>query len=367
MIKKILSKIQKKGGNWILWRLGREFRHPTIPILKEIIDSILKFKVRVKSILVKKEENYLYAVYDLDINAITFNFVQFLVDAEYETSKRGKEGFIVVFVPPSGNKMLIYEDYDKVVDQENRKWRFTNILIPLISLSKKCSGFYLLPNRKDINKFVERKEVFPDLYDGINLRSWDHIDFFRKLSHPGLFEGMKASKQALRHIETWKREKKIYQRIVTITLRNQLFDPVRNSNTESWGKFARYIIDLGYYPVIVPDTDTSFVIDPFLEGIECFTECAWNIELRMALYESSFLNFTAPTGPSHLLIYSSNCKYIMMNNGNTKSILNTSSTLQESNLKYGEGFKFAKNDQRLVYKPDSFENIVEEFEKFCKI
>ena len=56
----------------------------------------------------------------------------------------------------------------------------------------------------------------------------------------------------------------------------------------------------------------------------------------------------------------------MMNMGIPNSIVNTSSALEESNLQYGEGFKFATDGQRLVYKPDSFQNIVEEFGIYCK-
>ena len=153
MNKEIINKIKKKGVRWILWRFGREFRHPTIPVMRKTIDALLIVMKRAKSIIMQNDKKYLYAVYDLDINAITFNFVQFLIDAEFESSKKEKEGFIVVFVPPSGNKMLVYEDYDKAVDQENRKWRFTNILIPLTSLSKKCSGYYILPNRVDVIKY----------------------------------------------------------------------------------------------------------------------------------------------------------------------------------------------------------------------
>lgn len=365
---RVIEKIREKGFPWLLWRLRRELRYPTIPLLRTVLDNVISLKQRALSMLLPAEkDDYLYAVYDLDINAITFNFAQFLIDAEFEANRHGKKGFVVVFVPPSHDQRLVWSVYDSVIDQGSREWRFQNILIPLTTLSTKCMGYFVLPARSATKSFIRGREVFPALYDGVNLRSWDGIAANRKLNRPGLFQGLSASKQGLRYIEAWKQAHGVDKPLVTITLRNQPFDPVRNSNINAWAKFANHLPELGYYPVVIPDTDKSFAPEAAFDGIACLRECAWNLGLRMALYESAFLNFIVTNGVIGLLMFNPRCSYICMNNLSAEgSLIDTPEAWGKHNLTIGEDFKFSTPRQRLIFKPDTYENIVSEFELFIK-
>jgi hypothetical protein len=329
---------------------------------------MIGLKRRAVSMLLPAEnDDYLYAIYDLDINAISYNFAQFLIAAEYEASNIGKKGFVAVFVPPSQDQRLVWDKYDSVIDQDSRAWRFQHILIPLTTLSAKCMGYFVLPDRSETKAFIRGREVFPALYDGVNLRSWEPTEFFRKLNRPGLFQGFRASRQGLRYIEAWKQAHRVDKPLVTITLRNQPFDPVRNSNITAWTKFANHLRALGYCPVVIPDTDTSFTSESALDGIACLKECAWNLGLRMALYEAAFLNFSVTNGPVMLVTFNPRCSYISMNYLSAAgSLIDTPEGYEQQGLTIGESYKFATPRQRLVYKPDTYENIVFEFELFLK-
>ena len=312
------------------------------------------------------EDDFLYAVYDLDVSAITFNVAEFLVDAEYEANKRNKNGFVVVFVPPSNDQHLVWDEYDSLIDATNRQWRLQNIVIPLTYLSKKCKGTYILPQRSDANTFIRGREVYPDLYDSFNLRSLDTIKFFKKFDRPNLFEGLSAPKQGLRYIQTWLSENSVKDPVVTITIRDMEFDKPRNSNIEAWSQFATYLLSVGYYPVVIPDTGTAFREDGRFDGISVFKECAWNICLRMSLYESAFLNFFVSNGCSALTAYSPKHNYIIMNFYPEESMVTTEEARQKTGMDIGDNYKFATPGQWLIYKPDTFENIVYEFERFVR-
>jgi hypothetical protein len=93
-------------------------------------------------------------------------------------------------------------------------------------------------------------------------------------------------------------------------------------------------------------------------------EGAWNMGLRMALYETSYVNFFSPTGPSRLAVWNPKCSYICMNSLPKDSIVTTEEYFKERDLKIGENYKFALPNQRFVFTPESFEGLVEEFEKF---
>ena len=86
----------------------------------------------------------------------------------------------------------VFVEYDSVIDEQSKLWRFYNIIMPLISLSPLCKGSYVLPCRDQIFDFVKNHDVFPPLYDGVNLRSAGSTDFvFKQLDRLRLFDGVK--------------------------------------------------------------------------------------------------------------------------------------------------------------------------------
>ena len=365
MISYLFSKLKQKGFRWFLWRLGHEVRNPTTPCLKVTLDKYVYIKKKISKIWIKsKEDDFLYAIYDLDINAITFNVVEFLIDAEYESNKRNKKGFVLVFIPISNNPNLGYDEYDKIYDSTSKYWRFQNIVIPLTFLSEKCKGTYLLPERSDAIEFVKGREIYPDLYDGVNIRPAPPSAFIHKFDRPNMFDGLRAPKQGLRYIQTWLKENRITKPIVTITIRDSQFDKARNSNIEAWSQFANYLLSTDFHPVVIPDTDTAFIKKPQFNGITVFKECAWNIGLRASLCESAFLNFTCPSGAGAVSVFNPRCSYIFMNVLPEGSINTTEEVLRKDGWPFGSSFKFATPKQKLVWKADTFENIVHEFELF---
>ena len=350
--------------------MKREIRNPSIPLTQKWIDRFLRIRKQISKTWHKtKDENLLYAIYDLDISASTFNILEFMVNAECEANRNDKSGFAIVFVPSSNNPNLSWKEYDSVVDSIGRQWKFQNIVIPLTSLYEKCKGIFILPQRSDVTLFVQGREVYPDLYDGINLRAIDVKGFYSKLDRPNMFKGLRAPEQGLRYVKEWLLKNQIKDPIVTISIREFDFDKVRNSNIKSWSQFAIYLRSNGYHPVVIPDTAVAFGENHQFEGIKVFKECAWNLGLRLSLHESAFVNFFVDHGCSQMAVFNPQCKYIRMNEWTKaeESIVATKEAFQlHYDKKIGDNYKFATPGQWLCYKPDSFENIVEEFERFVR-
>ena len=99
---------------------------------------------------------------------------------------------------------------------------------------------------------------------------------------------------------------------MTITIRNYKFDALRNSNIDEWVKFAEWLIEEGFAPVFIPDTDSCFIREVKLDNFFVFRESSWNLGLRMALYEESYLNF-ASAGPAAIAKLNRKVRYINMN------------------------------------------------------
>jgi hypothetical protein len=361
----VLQKIRKKGARWFFWRLINEFRNPSKAITKSLIDGALNFRRKlVTPFKADSSDDLLYSIIDLKIFPITFDITENLVDSEYEANKLGKKGFIIVFVPQGRQQSYGWDEYDSLFDSESKLWRFHNIVLPITLLAPSCKGIYILPRRSDVTTFIQNKDVHPNIYDEVNLRIAKTSDLYKKLDRPNLIKGLRASKQGLRYIEAWYKSNKIQSKVVSITIRQSLFDKARNSNLKEWKKFIKYLKDEGYFPVVIPDTDSAFKTEnPFPES-HLFMEGAWNMGLRMALYETSYVNFFSPNGPSRLAVWNPKCSYICMNSLPKDSIVTTEEYFKERDHKIGENYKFALPNQRFVFTPESFESIVQEFEKF---
>ena len=103
---------------------------------------------------------------------------------------------------------------------------------------------------------------------------------YRKLDRPGLFEGLKANTQGLKYVKDWLKGKKnpwlLLLLFVTIPSIQE------ETVTEAWSSFTSYLLEAGYNPIVVPDTDNAFSKKLGFEGIPFFTECArtWVYELH---------------------------------------------------------------------------------------
>ena len=363
----IIKKIKNKGLRWLFARIKQEIFTPTKPIFLNINYFIVEIWVKIKKINHKSADpELLYGIYDFNVNDITYNFAVFLMDLEFESIKRGGDGFVVVFVPAGNiNNMLSYEEYDSKIDADSKIWRLNNLLLPIMALSAKCKGFYFLPSRADVKQILLNHNTYPDQYD-INITRKADLNklIFRKLSKPGLLDGLRSSIQANKYIENWKFKKNIDNKVVTITIRDSAFDTARNSKINEWIQFAEYLKNRNFYPVFIPDTDNAFIDDGELNNFEIFRECAWNVGLRMALYESSYLNFFSPNGCAVLAMFNKYCSYIAMNMVAEGSTVATREAYKSVGHVIGESYKFSTSRQRLCFKSDIYENIKYEFENY---
>ena len=87
--------------------------------------------------------------------------------------------------------------------------------------------------------------------------------------------------------------------------------------------------------------------------------------LRIALYETAYLNFFVPNGCMVLASFNPRCSYIAMNQLPKDSIVTNKEAYKRVGI-LGDNYKFANQKQRLCFKPDTYENIKTEFDRFVK-
>jgi hypothetical protein len=306
------GKIRERGAGWLWQRLRREVVVPTTPATEAVRDRLATVHGWVRRSAGACADDLLPAVYDLDVNPITFDFSWFLIGAEMAARHAGKAGFRLIVVPGTrdGLREEIAE-YDRLVDATNRRWRIDNLLLPLAGLSPACNAVVVCASRAEAEVHIAAaKALYPPHYSTLFPRAFDYADFVKIADRPGCFSGLKAPLQGRRYLEDWLDRHVRGRRLITATLRSYNYQPSRNSDLAAWSRFLRNLDRSLYAPVIVPDTNQAFEQMAEFVDVPAMGEAAWNIGLRMALYEMAYANLFVNNGPATLAQLNPSCNYL---------------------------------------------------------
>jgi hypothetical protein len=112
----------------------------------------------------------------------------------------------------------------------------------------------------------------------------------------------------------------------------------------------------------VPDTDAALESNQEFEGLTLCNEAAWNLGLRMALYQSSYINLFVNSGPASLCILSSRCRYLLFKITAPDTHLASEQTLRQMGFEPGTTPGFATPHQKWIWDEDRLDLINREFE-----
>lgn len=317
----------------------------------------------------------LFAFFDLSVSPLTFNFIHYLVLAEMHRQEIGYEKIHLVVVPGPidgyGNEM----SNDDYLQQQGRDWRLYNLVVAGCRLLPSCTGITVCTSRQEAYELQESLSgaVFPDGYRAnISFKGrramWPFsLKTVVKKARQGCpVAYVQATPYARNFVETWCGARSNNRPVISITLRNHEYMPDRNSDIESWAKFCHWADSVGFFPVIVPDTDSLQQTNPpEFDGFAICREASLNVDLRAALYEQSYISLQTGTGPNTLLYHSDNTRFVVLKLIVSSYIDTQPNFFQDTNgIKEGEQLPWTKPWQRLAYVEDTFENIQRQF---CEI
>jgi hypothetical protein len=353
------GKIWQRGAGWVLERLWREIFVPTTAATEAVRDKLARVHGWTRNQKAVSADTLLPAVYDLDVNPITFDFTWFLIGAEIAARSAGKVGFRLVLVP--GTRDGLREeiaDYDSLVDAVNRRWRIDNLLLPLARLSPACRGIVLCASRDEADKYVAAGDaIYPPHYSTLFPRAFEYADFVAIADRPGCFSGLRAPEQGRRYLQRWLERNARGRQLITATLRHYSYQLSRNSDLTAWSQFLHSLDQSRYAPVIVPDTNSAFEQTPELAGIPVIAEAAWNMGLRMALYEMAYANLFVNNGPATLAQFNPACNYLFIKIMVPDCQQATEELFHERGLVPGQSPRFATPTQLWWWHDDTAENL----------
>ena len=293
-----------------------------------------------------------------------FNFVEFLIGLELRSKQLNLKGFIINIVPRREGSSRFEYGYDSIIDNSKKEWRIENLIIPLARLHPCCKGIQILPNRESASIYINCRHIFPRGYSLANPVEMNRADFYKEANNPKKITGLRATKASREYIDKYITEKNIRKKIVTITLRLYEYDKIRNSNLLEWKKFINYLKERDFHPVVIPDTEKAWgkEFEEFKEYL--FTDICWNMQLRLALSETAYMNLGVQNGPLTMMFFAPNCNVLQMNSPcDSKELVKKAKNYEKvHHCKEGVQFGYLHKHQRMSFKPDSCEIIKAEFE-----
>ncbi len=339
-------------------------------------------KIRNYYWIVKNEKRIanqtLYAFYDFDVHAPSFDITWFLIQSEIERIRLGLSTIAVVFVPgKNAGVTLDYYNYlkteykDNVFNVEKLNWRLNQIVIPCCSLLPTCKQIIVCNSRYTALKVEKRlaRYIFPQknsvLYPVNLLKNHMKNSYIGdKNMQPSLI----PSELAITHIKIWLSQFGDDKKIISITLREAQYETKRNSNIYEWKKFILSLDEKKYHVIIVRDTESAFfdLKIPKLPHVSYFEPGPWNIQLRAALYDQCYLNLFTSGGPFTIAFFNKRTRGLLFRILNNESIVANEEFLRFAGISVGENPPFLSDYQKYVWKDDTFENIREEFDEMIK-
>ena len=302
--------------------------------------------------------NRLAAVYDLRVSPSSFDFLSFLIGAEYFRTLR-KLDSIDLFVLLVGPKHGGFRGDNFRGFLQNQMF-FQNVIVPSTGLMPSIANLHFLKGFVNLERYGQ--QLYPPGWSITAPTAGFLCEMMVAAEYLQLpFSGLSTPGYALKTVQDLLAQIAPGRKVMTLTSRElEREDPEKNrSITESeWVKFAReWAIPNGYFPILVRDTKNQF-LNETLEPYHQFNVFSSSLHLRTALYELSELNFFKPNGPLSLSMFNYKSRSIVFFETDSNASTSEKWYLQRYNMYPGDSFPQTTNRTLWVWKADSFRNIV---------
>ena len=322
----------------------------------------------------------MYAVYDLAIAPITFDFMHYAVMVEMARQVNGFKYVHFVFTLGPERSWRGMTPKDKALSDEEKMWRLKHILVPIAGMIPSCNGHSIYLDRVEAAKEVAG--LIPQMIFPPNYHVNQPISMFMLSQVVEVYNQVKEkdiTPVCLKHCSEarvlarrWCDEQGVDpKKMVTITVRQSKIESERNSNLKSWLRFAREITKEGWHPVIMPDTEQAVIHNTGdLGDLSVYWPGPVNLDLRVAMYSLAAYNLSHNGGPAALNFFMPKSKYLQWVpvDALPKVIEAEGEAGQERlfGLKKGEDYEFAKSEKKYVWEKATFTNIYNTFTQFVK-
>ncbi|MBS0534409.1 MAG: hypothetical protein JSR72_10165 [Proteobacteria bacterium] len=374
-LSRAVYRLRTQGAGWIGKRLASEvslpttgpgkFMHALARRLLGVVNAVPRSLSRSSVGQASLASDTLYAFYDLKVAPVTFDFLWFLAGAELCRKRLGLAEVHVVIVP-GGHQGVRREgeDYEAKIGAAARRERVYNVLMASCPMLPSCTGVTNASSREQA-AFLRRvaPHVYPFDYEpSLPVYPGPADAFAAARGGDRTVGALRATQERLDEIDRWIAAVAGPRRLVVITLRYYDYMTGRNSDVQAWMAFARSLDPETYLPIFIPDTGQTLTrSSEALSEFVSFPEAAWNVGLRMALYERAFVNLGVNTGPMGLCWLNAKTHYATFKMAVPNVPQTSLEYFRELGFVPGESLPFATATQDLIWHDDTAAEITRAF------
>ena len=298
----------------------------------------------------------LICLYDLNLSCPSFNVLEAL--SAYSIFSRGKfASFHFVIIKPSMNLVnsspSAFTGFHKY---SGLMYRLENLVLPCASLFPACSGVSVLDSIDDYYHIFGSQPRYPLENSYQKFRFFQPINLYDYSSYGAEAACLRPSLASITIAQRLVGQIKGDKEIVTITIRVNEYDSIRNSSLCEWAKFVEYSSTLGYFVIVIPDSDNPGVFAPIHDEF-IFPVFAYNIHLRAAIYDIALCNLGVANGPLGISTFNRRASTISLNICPDGTDYDIAAIFASIGMSPGDPY-FWYNDKSLnSVLPDTFENI----------
>ncbi len=296
----------------------------------------------------------LQAYYDTRYAPITFDYANFLVCAEaYRQSINLPR--INLHVVASSFRDISVRDVKFMNDE--KFWRVNHILMRIPNLIPSISQVTLYKTPPETLFYPTFPSTYPPRTPEESLSVTPYLmDRVSKFHNLGCnVRPFKASNHARKLVKDFTSDKPYF----TISLRTSNFQIERNSNLEEWYKVYSALKESSFNVFVIPDFEDILTKNEAKKYDWKLVEfAAFELDLRLALYENAIDNLCVSNGTSVIAFYSNSPVKMF------KIVVDGITATSEKSLKYSSGVargnapSFCKDNQKWIWEDDTFENIM---------
>ena len=331
-------------------------RHTVANRCREIAEIL-----RLRPLSKHKKRIVLAATYDLESCPLSYDIAFFIQAAEITRQNLNCESILLTILAPEDidNQPGVSKEVYSVVDGRAREFRINNICMQMGQLMSTVGSLTVkYRNSRNISQEIHEVSVFE-----YPLGKPAHNEHYKLLNiQPSKVTGFSASIEAHRFVNKWLKRFSAGRKVICISLRQYKVDIERNSDILEWAKFAEWLDKREYAIVVIPDTDhlADFYDSP-LSVYPVFEPACFVIDLRMALYESAYLNMFVSNGPAYAATLFKKINYLMFKITHPDVLLASTDVLKWLGYEIGDSPKYATPFQRWVWKLDTADVLYHEF------
>ncbi len=303
--------------------------------------------------LAGSRDDTLVVYYDFKRAPVTFDFIHYIIAAHSYAVLNKLGRFDVVLIADAWRNASAREQGYSLAE---RRWRLWNLIMEVLRA---------IPNVRNISVVSEPLSTVainsypPSFHPEINKKIFYDAARVIKFNSMGVnVQVLRASDYATSVVERFL--PRTSQKVVTITLRKAAFESVRDSRLEDWYKFYKELEKRGYKVVVIPDQDDSLTERTITKDYDwdVFVPACMSVDLRLALYERADMNYVTNGGIIGLFLYGT-FPFLWYSVTVEGSPTSTEKYYQKIGLEVGGKYPWLKDNQEMIWEPDSFENLME--------